>query len=392
MNPLPHKIQRLIHKESRRHSTLSESFLLGLSYVYRAGLRIRAAGYNRGLLRPKRLPCTVISVGNITAGGTGKTPMTLHLAGKIHKMGYRSAIISRGYRSGAEKSGGIVSNGREILMNCQTAGDEPIMMAARLKSIGVPVLVGKKRYRIGLMAMAEFHPDVIVLDDGFQHLGLARDINLVLLDSARPFDNNHLLPMGFLREPVSALARADMIVLTRSKGGSDNLNHKTLNVIKSYLKGRQLYKTAHVPVLSKWIQAGTIPGGNHLTLGSADDFRALKKRKIFAFSGIADNNHFKQTLEDLHCDIMGFIGFADHHYYERKDLSNITRCAANAGADLLCTTEKDYVRIDNKTSWPMDLAVIGVEISFGDNESNFLAELSLRLADAGKAHGLSSGE
>jgi tetraacyldisaccharide 4'-kinase len=387
-----HKIQRRIQAESQHPSTVLDSFLLGLSFVYRAGVGLRTAGYKGGLFKSKRLPCTVISVGNITAGGTGKTPMTLHLAGKVHEMGYRPVVISRGYRSGAEKSGGIVSNGREILMNCQHAGDEPIMMAARLKTIDVPVLIGKNRYRIGLLALAKFKPDVIILDDGFQHLGLARDINLVLLDSNQPFGNNHLLPRGPLREPVSSLMRADMFVLTRCESGSGILIPETLNVIKRYLKGRQLYKTRHVPVLHKWIKAGTLPGGNQLAFVSADDFSALKTCRIFAFCGIANNEDFKHTLEDLAGDLMGFMGFPDHHSYSGRDLSKISRCARDAGADVLCTTAKDYVRIDNKTTWPMDLAVIGVEVAFGDDKYSFLAELSRRLSNAGKAQDLSPGE
>ncbi|MGD2270399.1 MAG: tetraacyldisaccharide 4'-kinase [Desulfobacterales bacterium] len=386
------KIQRRIQSESRHPWTVLDSFLLGLSFVYRAGVGLRTAGYQGGVFKSKKLPCTVISVGNITAGGTGKTPMTLRLAGKVHEMGYRSVVISRGYRSGAEKPGGIVSNGREILMNSQQAGDEPIMLAARLKTIGVPVLIGKNRYRSGLLALAKFKPDVIILDDGFQHLGLARDINVVLLDGNRPFGNNHLLPRGPLREPVSSLVRADMFILTRFESGSGILAPETLKIIKRYLKGRQLYKTRHVPILHKWIKAGTTPGGNHLAFGSAVDFSALKACKVFAFCGIANNEDFKHTLEDLAGDLLGFMGFPDHHAYSGRDLSKISRCASDAGADVLCTTAKDYVRIDNKATWPMDLAVIGVEVTFGEDEANFLAELSLRLADAGKAQDLSPGE
>jgi tetraacyldisaccharide 4'-kinase len=242
------------------------------------------------------------------------------------------------------------------------------------------------------LALDKFSPDVIILDDGFQHLHLARDINLVLLDSIRPFSNQYLLPRGLLREPVSSLTRADMFILTRSKSGSDILKPETLNIIKSYLKGSQLYKTNHVPVLHKWIEANPIPGGNNMSPLHDYEFTALKKRKVFAFSGIANNDGFKHTLEDLQCHVMGFMGFPDHHPYNENDISNIARCASDAGADVLCTTEKDYFRITNKTTWPMDFAVIGVEIVFGDDESNFLAELSLRLDNAGKAHGLSPGE
>jgi tetraacyldisaccharide 4'-kinase len=366
--------------------------MLGLSVIYGAGLKIRVSGYKSGLLESKKLPCKVISVGNITTGGTGKTPMTVYLARRIHQMGYRAAVISRGYRGRAEKSGGIVSNGREIFMGPRLAGDEPFMVATRLKTVEVPVLVGQNRYRIGLLALDKFKPDVIILDDGFQHLHLARDINLVLLDSIRPFSNKYLLPRGLLREPVSSLARADMFILTRSKRGSDILKPETLNIIKSHLKGRQLYKANHVPVLHKWIEANTIPSGNNMSSLHGHDLNALKKRKVFAFSGLANNDGFKHTLEDLQSHVLGFIGFPDHHSYDENDISNIACSASDAGADVLCTTEKDYCRITNKTNWPMDFAVIGVEIAFGDDESNFLAELSLRLLNSSKTHDLSPGE
>jgi tetraacyldisaccharide 4'-kinase len=170
MNPLTKKIHTLMHTDPSGRPSYLELFMFGLSIIYGAVLKIRASGYKRGLLRSKKLPCKVISVGNITAGGTGKTPMTVFLARRIHQMGYRAAVISRGYRGRAEKSGGIVSNGREIFMGPQLAGDEPFMMATRLKTIEVPVLVGQDRYRSGLLALDKFNPDVIVLDDGFQHL------------------------------------------------------------------------------------------------------------------------------------------------------------------------------------------------------------------------------
>jgi tetraacyldisaccharide 4'-kinase len=308
--------------------------------------------------------------------------MSVYLARRIHQMGYRAAVISRGYRGRAEKSGGIVSNGREIFMGPQLAGDEPFMMATRLQTIEVPVLVGQDRYRIGLLALDKFNPDVIILDDGFQHLSLARDINLVLLDDRRPFGNKFLLPRGSLREPVSSLRRADIFILTRSDSGPGVTETKDLTVLNSYLKGRRLYKTTHVPVLYKWLKTGRSTTGADLALSnsfSTYNFSVLKDRKILAFSGIAKNDDFKQTLEDLGCEVTGFMGFRDHHPYSDNDFIKIFESAKNAGADCLCTTDKDYARMKYRTTWPMDLAVIGVEISFGDEDTDFNAFIKSRL-------------
>jgi tetraacyldisaccharide 4'-kinase len=390
MKSLSKKIHTLMHADADDHPSHLESFMSGLSVIYATALKIRTGGYKSGLLKSKKLPCKVISVGNITSGGTGKTPMTIYLARRIHKMGYRSVVISRGYRGGAEKSGGIVSNGHDILMGPQHAGDEPFMMATRLQTFEVPVLVGQNRYRIGLLAIDTFNPDVIILDDGFQHISLARDINLVLLDSRRPFGNKYLLPRGPLREPITSLRRADIFILTRSGMGPGAAKTEDLTILTRYLKGRRLFKTTHEPVLYTWLNtdadsAPTNSRGTH-------NLSVLKDRSIMAFSGIAANDDFKQTLEERGYDVTGFMGFPDHHFYTENDFAKIFKSASNAGADCLCTTDKDFARVENRISWPMDLAVIGVEIAFGNDESDFLAELSLRLSNAGKAHGLSPGE
>jgi tetraacyldisaccharide 4'-kinase len=315
----------------------------------------------------------VISVGNITAGGTGKTPMTIYLARRIHQMGYRAAVISRGYRGRAEKSGGIVSDGRKIFMGPELSGDEPFMMATRLQIVEVPVLVGQNRYRIGLVAIDKFNPDVIVLDDGFQHIRLARDVDLLLLDSRRPFGNGCLLPRGPLREPISSLQRADFFILTRFDLMPGVTESEDLTVLTGYLNGRRLYKTTHEPVLYSWLKSGadSIPANSKDTY----NLSVLKDRKVMAFSGIANNANFKLTLAELGYDLAGFMDFPDHHFYSDSDIVEIIKSARDAGADCLCTTDKDYARMANRPAWPMDLAVIGVEISFGDEDKDFITLL-----------------
>ncbi len=381
MSALKKKIQAVMAADRKNSFSILESFLFLLSLGYGTAVKLRNAGYKKEVLTSKRLPAKVISVGNITTGGTGKTPMTVHLARRIHQLGYGVAVISRGYKGIAEKAGGIVSNGREIQLGPLSAGDEPYMMAVRLRNIGVPVLVGQKRYRIGLMAVKEFNPDVIILDDGFQHLNLMRDINLVLLDSRRPFANKHLLPRGPLREPLSSLVRADVFILTRCDFNRGATETGDLAGLSGYLKGRRIYKTSHVPVLYKWIKANKAATDADDSPSCSHDLSALKGKKVFAFSGIAENNDFKNTLENLPCDLTGFLGFPDHHSYSENDFLNILDCQRIAGADLLCTTEKDYVRIFNKSNWPTDLAVIGVEISFGEDDGDFHTFIKNRLEE-----------
>ncbi len=178
MPTLRRKIESVINSGGDIPASPLVSLLSAASALYGAAQKIRATGYRNNLLRSQKLPCTVISVGNITAGGTGKTPMTVYLAAQLQKAGIRAAVISRGYKGGAESSGGIVSDGSNLLMNAEQAGDEPFLMASRMR--GIPVVVGKNRYEAGLVTVAKFQPDVIVLDDAFQHVGLKRDIDIVL--------------------------------------------------------------------------------------------------------------------------------------------------------------------------------------------------------------------
>jgi tetraacyldisaccharide 4'-kinase len=325
-------------------------FLSAASVIYGWGVKLRTMLYQQGILKARKLPCVVISIGNITAGGTGKTPMTIYLTTLLKKLGYSVAIVSRGYRGKAEKQGGIVSNGSEILMTPEEAGDEPFMMAQILKD--VPVLVGGNRFASGMTAIRQFKPDIIVLDDAFQHLRLHRDINLVLLDSRNPFGNGYMLPKGRLREPLSALDRADAFILTRS---GSNVLRNSLSLLK-----RPIFRSVHVPRIRK---------------------NEINHRRVFAFSGIADNQDFLQTIRTLGGEIVGFKGFADHYPYSLRDLEDISASAKTVQAEMLVTTEKDHARIaDNIRALQPDLAVIGIDISFKSDALEFEAFIQRRIA------------
>ena len=377
---LKKKIEEVMLGEGKGHSPVLTSLLYLVSIIYGAAHSLRRSCYQQKLLPSRQLPCKVISVGNITVGGTGKTPMTILVAEKLKQAGYSVTILSRGYKGHAENYGGIVSDGRKIYMDSEQSGDEPYLIAWRLSNI--PVIVGKNRFAAGMMAVSKFKPDVIVLDDGFQHLKLNRNIDLVLLDYRNPFGNSHLLPRGTLREPISSLARSTVCILTRYSPGDNEVEPSSLAALKKVLPGCPLFKSSHLPYCYKikTQDAFTSPGfSDFLTPNDVDEIR---NKKVFAFSGIARNDDFRQTVIDFGFNATGFLEFPDHHNYTRQDLDFILDSARNAGARLLITTEKDHVRIARKKALPLDLIVVGVKITFGEKQQDFIDFIVERLENA----------
>jgi len=337
------------------------------SFVYRLAVTLRMHLYAGGIFRGERLPCKVISVGNITVGGTGKTPVTLYIADLLKRMGLKVAVISRGYGGRAEKGGGIVSNGETVMMKPDEAGDEPYLMALKLK--GIPVLVGRDRVRSGRLALNMFDSDVLLLDDGFQHVRLIRDMDFLLLDAANPFGNGHLLPRGILREPLSQLGRADAFVLTQSETGTTS--PEALSDFQRIAAGRPIFGGARIP--------DRLVGNGE---GETYPLDFLKDRKLLAFSGIARNEGFREMLLELGCDIVEFLSFPDHYYYSDEDLRSIAGLGESLGAEFLITTEKDYVRIQVSQKKPANLLILEMVISFGDDTSGLeeFIKRSLRTA------------
>lgn len=346
--------------------SLLKIFLYIISLAYAGAMNTRKRFYDYGLLRVKRLPCKILSIGNITVGGTGKTPMTIYIAGLLQHLGYKVAVISRGYKGSREKSGGIVSDGQTLFMGPDSAGDEPYLIAMKLKD--VPVLVGKNRFKTGMLAIRRFNPDILVLDDAFQHLQLKRDLDIVLLDTAYPFGNGHLLPRGILREPLYQLKRADAFVMTRSDRAE---SFSGISNIQKMIGKQPVFRCTHVPDnLSKIDKEGII---RHHDLG------LLRHRKIVAFSAIAGNEDFRELIYALECDVADFFMFPDHHFYLDRDFNMILRSAQKAGADCLLTTEKDYVKIAHRRVWPFELFALGIKISFEHEGTFFNAFIESRL-------------
>ncbi|MFO7748478.1 MAG: tetraacyldisaccharide 4'-kinase [Desulfobacteraceae bacterium] len=361
------------------------TFLLMVSKVYGLGVKIRTALYRTGVLRSKSLPCFVISIGNITVGGTGKTPMTLYVARLVKQLGYTAAVVSRGYKGGFEEKGGIVSTGKRIVATPEQAGDEPYMLASTLD---IPVVVGKSRYKAAMTAVREFHPDVVILDDAFQHLAVKRDLNLLLLDGTSPFGNRALLPRGSLREPLSSVNRVDVVVFTRCSGpvtsasgpcdsGSDtsggNSGQNDLNAaekghirfdeaVKACLPGgtvEKWFRTSHVPSVCQVLDEN----GLVLNRKAQETFFSGGRRSGLLFSGIANNDDFKTGCETLGIAVAGSLEFTDHFWYTEATVKEISLAAKTFGADFVVTTHKDFVKLQD-ISFPLPVVVVTVDIRF----------------------------
>ncbi len=314
----------------RRRSALLEPLLSLLSLVYRGALLVRDAAYRVGLFRSRRLPVKVISVGNITLGGTGKSPAAVSIASLFLSRGNRPLILSRGYGRIDERTIEVVSDGSSgTVLGPEQAGDEPAMMAARLPR--VPVVVGSDRYRAGRAAVDRFRPDVIVLDDGYQHRRLLRDLNIALVDAADPFGNARLFPAGILREPLDALRRADIVLITRA----DSV--PSLDGLK-----RTIGRHTGAPIMT----ARTAP--EHLVdirTGETMPLERLRGSRVLAFAGIARPEAFFSLLRSLGAEVAVVREYPDHYRYTRSDLADVVVAAVDSHAAMIMTTEKDAVRL-----------------------------------------------
>ncbi len=221
---------------------------------------------------------------------------------------------------------------------------------------------GEKPFKYGILAVKEFNPDVVLLDDGFQHLKLVRDIDLVLLDNNKPFGNNHFFPRGILRETVSSLVRGDAVILTRS----DIEKPEPLNQIESLIPGKPIFSSFHTPYIFKVVTGNSLESKDRLKISTRYEFEIFKDRRVLAFSGIARNDDFRRIIEGFKCELVEFSEFPDHHWYSNKELSEIVSSAKSRLAEYIFTTEKDYVRIIDKKKWPIDIVVIGIETIFRD--------------------------
>lgn len=298
--------------------------------------------------------CRIISVGNITTGATGKTPAVQWLAGALASTGTKVAIVARGYGGAASATGAVVSNGAGPVLSAVQGGDEPVLHARSLPTI--PVLIGRNREVAVRRAIEEYDANLIVLDDAFQYWSLPRDFDLVLLDARHPFHNGHLLPRGRLRESPSALERADAILLTRCDQASDDHLECARRQIEQW-SGAPIFHSCHQPMALR-----------DETTGELLPLDMLKGCRIAAFSALADNRSFLQTIEPYGVEIAFTIARHDHHRWSEREISRIVQRANSNGAGALLTTEKDAVKI--LPQWmkglPLWSLVIKLKVEHGD--------------------------
>lgn len=324
--------------------------------IYYLGYRLKKV---RDLRRQRTLPVKVISIGNITVGGTGKTPAVIALAQEAKKRGYFPVVLTRGYK-GTIKGPCFVSKGDRPLLSPDEAGDEAFLMAQRLT--GVPVIKSPDRYEGGNLALNTFknHERMIfILDDGYQHLRLFRDKNILLIDGMNPFGNRRLLPMGRLREPLKEMKRADIIVITRIS----NMPETLLKEIKIYNDKASVFLSVNRPSFFKTMNGNIIP------------LKELSGKRVVAFCGLGNPDSFKKSLIDLNVDLKDFIVFRDHHRFTLKDLKRIEKTALRFKADWIIATEKDIIKIKNFDLIP-NLLYLSIEFEV---EDNFFEEVFRRL-------------
>lgn len=325
--------------------------LFPFSIIYGIIIWVRNKLYDNKIFRSLKLDkCKVICVGNISVGGTGKTPVIKFLASYLSEIGFKVAILSRGYRR-SSKDIVIVSDGKQILAGLEDAGDEPFFLAQQLKNI--PIVVESDRYKGALAIQEKFQPDIILLDDAYQHRRLYRDFDIVLVDASVGFSRALLLPAGFLREPIKNLKRADLIWFTRVDQ-SKKLD-KLISQARRY-SSSPIIKSEHCAV--EIIQAKS---GNRYQLCY------LNHQKVLLFSGIANPVSFEKTVIDLGGEVVLHLKFSDHYQYQQNDINRIINQARDTDANIILTTEKDIVRIMNLIEDFTTIFYLPIEIRIGDH-------------------------
>ncbi len=325
-----------------------------LSAAYGVGAYARLVAYSSGLLRRHTLDVPVISIGNITCGGTGKTPVTIDLASRLIAAGRRVGILSRGYKRRSKDEIVIVSDGKGTIAPVRDSGDEPYMVARSLPQ--AVVIVGPRRHITGAIATGLYDCDVLILDDGFQHLPVRRDVDVVLIDYNDDPENDALLPAGRLREPLAALSRADHVVITKLPVVPDQDRLSRLQEIITRRAPNCLQSAC------RFVPHGLRP----LDCPEVEvDAQALSGVKVVALAGIARPETFITALESLGANVVAKRFFPDHHWYTLQDLKALNRDLVVSGAELVVTTLKDSVRIDEE-------AVRGLPVSALDTKTQWL--------------------
>jgi tetraacyldisaccharide 4'-kinase len=339
-----------------------DTLLGAAALAYRGGLLARRAAYALGLRATRRLPCRVVAVGNLTVGGTGKTPLVELLARELCARGRRVVVLSRGYGGRPAAPIALVSDGGRPLLTAAEAGDEPCLLARRLPA--VPVVVGRDRYRAGAWALDRFRPDVLLLDDGFQQRRLQADVDIVCLDARAPWGHRGLFPRGTLREPPAALGRAHLLVLTHT---ADARTRQAEAEVRRHAPAAPIARASYAA-----------DGVEETRTGRVVPAEALRGRPVLAFAGIALPERFAATLADLGIVPREFVPFPDHYPYRAADLAALEARARAVGAEALLTTEKDAVRLPAEGTLP--IWALRVRLRLEDHDGAWWGALETRLA------------
>ncbi len=364
MQRIEDKVIKIIRGEAQgKWANTLRGLLLCLSKLYGAAVSFRFFMYQHRFFRKAIMGCPVISVGNITVGGTGKTPVVEMLAKSLAKGGRKVAILSRGYKKkrrpfskGILDQTLIVSDGKRIYTDSKEAGDEPYMLARNLD--GVAVLVDKNRVRSGSLAIQKLGADILLLDDGYQYLPMQKTHEILLVDCTNPFGYGRLLPRGLLREPIHQITRANFIFLTKTEKveSTDPLKED----IRKETSHSEILECVHDPkYLMDTLTSEKVP------------LEFLKSKRISALSAIAVPEGFEDTLKRLGAQLDLSFRFRDHHRYHRRELKDIVAKTKAQGIQIIVTTEKDAVRIP---SFPLDgvrLLYLRVEIKLVKGASDF---------------------
>ena len=333
-----------------------------LTFPYKLVVCLRLWLYQHGWIPSKRLPCSVVSVGNLTVGGTGKTPVTIWVAQYLAGQGKRVAILSRGYKRKSRKSFLLVSNEKDILVGPADAGDEPFLMAANCP--GIIVAVGADRYQLGLWVLEHHRVDCVVLDDGFQHLSLERDLNLLLIDVTDSAGLRGLLPFGRLREPLSGAQRATGVIYTRV-GNVENLEPIRRMVTSTV--------GVLVPSIATQfeVQALVCENGNSL-----EDLGCLRGIPVLIFCGIGNPLSFRGLVESLGAQVVDEIVFSDHMAYTAEIIQHIQKRMEKAKVQICVTTEKDLVKVKQLWNNFGPIWALSLGIKFLDGQDKLEEQLA----------------
>ncbi|OPZ31196.1 MAG: Tetraacyldisaccharide 4'-kinase [Lentisphaerae bacterium ADurb.BinA184] len=346
--------------------------LFVLSRGYRGAVQLRLALFNEGLLRRHTPGCLVVSIGNLTVGGTGKTPVVEVFARTLAAKGRKVAVLSRGYRSkrrplperlrdmfrhpDREIPPRCVSDGKRLLMDSAMGGDEPYMLASNLPD--VCVLVDKDRVKASRYAIRQLGCDTLLLDDGYQYLALRPRLNILLVDATNPFHNHHLLPRGFLREPIKNVRRADFVFLTKCNGSPSVRHLRTF--IRKHNPRAEIIECTHRP--------------RHLVdvyTGERHDLETLRGKRLAAICAIACPESFEAFLRQLGGELVHCERYVDHHRYDQREVINFINASLSRQADLVLTTEKDAVRFPKLDRRDLPVYYLRVEIDILSGRETF---------------------